>query len=309
MSAVTVLAFAALAAGCGSRDAEVERSEPKSPEPLGTARSAIVVTTLLEATGDTFVRAGLPNQNEGGNQTLSVQIGSQHRSILYFDAAAIRAAAANRLLVSAQVELTIATTTANWGPGRPIAIHAMRQASTEGRATWSCASDSNVNNSNADCSGANAWNMSATNASLPFATQPTATAQITNSQTGVVSFNVTTDVAAIVAGANAGLGWLVKKVDENQAGTILFDSREGLPSPRLRLQFETNICTPTAATDIACNGLDDDCDGRVDEDYVAIATSCGVGACEASGATSCVNGAVTDSCHSGAPADGDEKKR
>ncbi|MEN8182629.1 MAG: putative metal-binding motif-containing protein, partial [Myxococcota bacterium] len=37
-----------------------------------------------------------------------------------------------------------------------------------------------------------------------------------------------------------------------------------------------------------CNGLDDDCDGGVDEGYAPEATSCGVAACGATGATSCV---------------------
>ena len=38
------------------------------------------------------------------------------------------------------------------------------------------------------------------------------------------------------------------------------------------------------------DGLDDDCDGTVDEDYVPTETSCGVGACSATGATFCIDG-------------------
>jgi RHS repeat-associated protein len=69
----------------------------------------------------------------------------------------------------------------------------------------------------------------------------------------------------------------------------------------------TDSCTPgaPAANDATCNAIDDDCDGSQDEDYASVATTCGIGACGATGATSCVAGAVTDSCTPGAPAASD----
>ena len=63
-------------------------------------------------------------------------------------------------------------------------------------------------------------------------------------------------------------------------------------------------CTPgpkAEAADLTCDGLDGDCDGATDEDYLPLATSCGVGACAAAGNTSCVAGGVTDSCVAGSP--------
>jgi hypothetical protein len=57
-----------------------------------------------------------------------------------------------------------------------------------------------------------------------------------------------------------------------------------------------------AADDATCDGLDDDCDGFVDEDYMSMSTACGQGACSATGQTSCVNGSVQDSCTPGTPA-------
>ncbi|MCC6876763.1 MAG: PKD domain-containing protein, partial [Sandaracinaceae bacterium] len=60
-----------------------------------------------------------------------------------------------------------------------------------------------------------------------------------------------------------------------------------------------------AASDATCDAIDDDCDGANDEDYASIATSCGIGACASSGATSCVSGSVIDSCSVGTPAASD----
>ncbi len=51
-----------------------------------------------------------------------------------------------------------------------------------------------------------------------------------------------------------------------------------------------------------CNGVDDDCDLAIDEDFVSQPTTCGVGACQSSGVTACVSGGVQDSCVPGTPA-------
>jgi hypothetical protein len=58
---------------------------------------------------------------------------------------------------------------------------------------------------------------------------------------------------------------------------------------------------PLAEMDLTCNGVDEDCDGDADEDYLPD-TSCGVGACFVGNTpSSCVNGIET-ACTPGAPA-------
>lgn len=56
------------------------------------------------------------------------------------------------------------------------------------------------------------------------------------------------------------------------------------------------ICSPSAEV---CNGLDDDCNGSIDDGLAPVATTCGVGACAATGTQTCVDGVLTDSCTPG----------
>jgi cysteine-rich repeat protein len=60
----------------------------------------------------------------------------------------------------------------------------------------------------------------------------------------------------------------------------------------------TTQCSVTAGTPTAetCDGLDNDCDGTTDEDIAATATTCGVGACAATGSKTCQSGKLVDSC-------------
>ena len=293
---------ATLAAGCSSGEAATAGADPAGAA-LGTARAAMVVNTVLEASGDTYVRQLFPNENDGSLSTLSVQTSSRHRTIVYFDTQALLSAVGNGTVLSARIDLFIDSNEGGWGAGRPIGIHAMRQQSSESGATWNCALDSNTANTAPDCSGANVWNMSAGNAALPFVSTPTATTVIANGTLGVVSFDVTPNVLDIVSGNAANNGWLIKKIDETVTGAVRFVSREQGPAPRLTLTLDApDPCTPIASTDETCDAIDDDCDGAVDEDVPLQAITCGVGACEANGTARCVAGGFENDCTPAAPA-------
>jgi hypothetical protein len=54
-------------------------------------------------------------------------------------------------------------------------------------------------------------------------------------------------------------------------------------------------CKPGPSSPEVCNGLDDDCDGAVDN-VESRPTTCGTGSCASTGSTSCVNGTEVDSC-------------
>ncbi len=62
-------------------------------------------------------------------------------------------------------------------------------------------------------------------------------------------------------------------------------------------------CTPGAPTgdDADCDGLDNNCNGQTDENFVSEPTSCGTGVCAAVGATTCDGGVIGDTCTPGRP--------
>lgn len=53
---------------------------------------------------------------------------------------------------------------------------------------------------------------------------------------------------------------------------------------------------PTASIDLSCDGLDDDCNGSVDDAFPGTPTNCGFGLCARVGMTTCVEGQIADSC-------------
>ena len=59
---------------------------------------------------------------------------------------------------------------------------------------------------------------------------------------------------------------------------------------------DNNVNIKPNASDTSCNGIDDNCNGQVDEGYVATATTCGVGACVSTGIRQCINGQLLNTC-------------
>jgi len=210
-----------------------QQDRPTGP-PTARPRTEVVASrdTTLSPSADTYIRRLEPNRNQGTDSVLRLRALGRNRALLRWDQASLAQAAGSGTLTSARLELTIASLEENWGDsGRTIELHRMTHDWTELGATWNCAVDTVPANHRPSCTGPTAWNMD-DSASYPWVATPTATTLIKNGQAGVVTFDVTADVQAWLAG-QPNDGWLLKKTAESEPGKVDFGSREGGATPRL----------------------------------------------------------------------------
>ena len=188
-------------------------------------------SVTLAAAADTFLTAKAPDKEHGRAAALRVAKSGPSRALVSFDlsplVAALGPAGLGGQLVSAQLEMSIATNANNWGAaGRTVGVYALTVPWSEGAATWDCPADTNLGNGVPDC--AVAWNGGT------FAGSATATALMTRNLAGTVDFDVTADVGAMLAGAPSD-GWLIRKTDETMSGRVDFVSREAGSGTAARL--------------------------------------------------------------------------
>ena len=197
------------------------------------APAARAQTAVLAASGDTYLKSGSPNQSQGNETILRVQSSGHNRALVQFDPSAITAAVESGSLVSAHLELFIASNPGNWGPeGRTVDAHRLTELWSESGATWNCPVDANPANGSPDCLAE--WNGGA------FEEEPSDNVLHTGELTDWISFEVTADVAAFLGGG-AHHGWLVKKTEEGQNGRVEYASGEAGAGngPRLVLVVES----------------------------------------------------------------------
>ena len=105
--------------------------------------------------------------------------------------------------------------------------------------------------------------------------------------------------------ASAGLACRVTARLSASCGDSLCEGQEQVqgnnPDTYCQVDCNPQTCTPTGTPETICNGVDDNCNFLVDEDYVEQPTSCGVGVCAANGNTTCSGGVEGDNCTPGDP--------
>jgi hypothetical protein len=205
-----------------------------------TASSASLTTVLLPQ-ADATLYAWLPHYNEGATNTLRVQAFGDSRALIKFDQAQIQQFIRKEQKFTATLQLTITDNGNNWGrKGVLFAIQRLTKNWIEGNgkkgtgATWHCAIDSNIANFSDDCKGTASWSMD-NKKQYPFVSSLTNTFTIQNNQSGIVKFDVTNDIKAFLKGTQQNYGWVVKKMDEDHIGRIVFGSRESSHAPNLTI--------------------------------------------------------------------------
>lgn len=228
--AVAIAALGLALAGLGSRGALAIFTGQASNS--GNTFTAGTWVTLYP-TGDTYLKSGSPNQNQGGESILRVQQSGNNRSLVLFDSQQMSDAAAGKTLRTARLRLYIEDNGNNWGSsGRTVDAHRITVSWTELGATWNCPDDTDTGNSSPDCPVQ--WGGGTFNAS------PTDSVLHTNGLSGWVEWDVTTDVLDMLASPTSNYGWLLKKTVESQSGRIDYTSREaGANGPELFLVFES----------------------------------------------------------------------
>ncbi len=156
-------------------------------------------SVTLPLAADTYLRSGSPNQNQGTEPILRLRASGNNRALLRLDSAAVATAVESGTVTSARLELTITLNADNWGAtGRTIDLHRLTQAWTEAGATWNCGDDLDPGNQKPDCP-LSAWEMGGAGPH-PWIATPTATPLITNGLRGVITFDVTSDIQAMLGG-------------------------------------------------------------------------------------------------------------
>jgi hypothetical protein len=225
-------------------------STPTStPTPTPTPQP---VTLTFDSSADTYVRSGQANHNQGGDGFMNIQSSGDNRSLVKFDQGAIASAVGSGAVLSAKLRVTIVDNGNNWGTtGRTVDLHRLISDWTEGNgtendrgegngATWNCAIDSLIENQAKNCTGVTEWEMGMPgNPSVhPWIQTATDSETITNNQSGIVEYDVTTDVQSFLNATNNNYGWIIKKTNESQNGQVSFGTRESSSIPQLVVTYQ-----------------------------------------------------------------------
>jgi hypothetical protein len=85
-------------------------------------------------------------------------------------------------------------------------------------------------------------------------------------------------------------------VSATQCGLGVCQSSGFLSCQSAQIVDSCQVGVPTLQSDNNCNGIDDNCNGQIDEEYLAITTECGEGVCRNTGQLNCTPNGLSDSC-------------
>lgn len=194
----------------------------------GRVMLSIVADTLTTPFGDAHIRHDLPNrQLEAPGLSVRTTLESIWRVLVSWKQDSIAAVVGTNAVDSAFLEFEVIDVTGE--AGGYVGLHRATQEWGEDEVTWNCANDP-INNDELDCDAADLWDMTDP-AQWPFVSAPTDSAFVTESTSGFVRFDVTSDVQAFVSGSAQNYGWVLKRTDESQPGFVWLYDKDSPPPP------------------------------------------------------------------------------
>ena len=123
----------------------------------------------------------------------------------------------------------------------------------------------------------------------------------------VYPVNLRVEILCATASMMTAMAELMKHIDKNRLPAIGGCRASGIT--RCRGGRVIGVCRPRAParTDAECDGVDNDCDQKIDEDFVVRPTTCGLGLCQREGNELCVDGTLVTDCTPAAPIDNDRQ--
>lgn len=197
---------------------------------------------------DTYLALNRKNTNYGGESFLQVKKLEQDVAMVRFSDALIGDLAAGvdaggRVFLDIEIDGTFA----NFGSGLSVGLYRVDGSPdwTETGATWNCGEDANTGNNQPDCPGGGwTWNPAG---SRPVNSTATDVVTITSGQTGVVTFEVTDDIAAFGSGMPNN-GWALGRETDDKSGYVRFMSSESGTPPLLRF----DPCSEAEVAEAGC---------------------------------------------------------
>lgn len=224
--------FALWLAGCSSQPSEYSSNEFRS-----------LVSGSVAPEADAWLAGDVTFRNLSNVTTYYFGVDSSppERAVIRFSPVAIQNEIAGEF-VGATLRLKV-NFASGFGAGQTVRLHRLIQPWEENAVTFNCAVDANTANATQDCSGPTQWDLT------PGGDNPwiedIATTTITDSST-VLEFDVTAEVAALLAGTIDHHGWAIV-LDDSAPGYGQIQLRESPNPPELEIEYETD--PPATTTD------------------------------------------------------------
>lgn len=185
---------------------------------LPTFGTAQILT--LPPSDDATLLAGQPSSNQGLSTELRLQPqANTARALARFDLDALIGKLNGADVLSAQLVFNVSANDGLWGRGQgPDTQVEVMPLLTPWQQEWVT------------------WNDIGSSFGAPSDTAVVATVM-----SGAIQLDVTSDVQAILDGAQANYGWLLKKVRENKDGSLILGAQEGQTSANLILTLARDI--------------------------------------------------------------------